>query len=74
VFKKNSVTLSRVYKTDDEIEVMRYANKISSEAHKEVMKSVKPGMYEYELESIFMDYCARIGGMRIMSYTCICAR
>lgn len=63
----------RVYKSDYEIEVMRYTNKISSEAHKEVMKSIKPGMMEYELESIFQDHCYRLGGMRFMSYTCICA-
>lgn len=29
--------LSRVIKTDMELEVLRYTNKISSEAHKEVM-------------------------------------
>lgn len=63
----------RVFKSDLELEVIRYANKISSEAHKEVMKNVKPGIYEYELESIFLDYCYRVGAMRIMSYTCICA-
>lgn len=63
----------RVYKTDLELEVLRYANKISSEAHREVMKNVKPGSYEFQMESIFADYCYRIGGMRHMSYTCICA-
>lgn len=63
----------RVFKTPDEIEVIRYTNKISSEAHKEVMKSIKSGMFEFELESIFQDYCYRIGGMRHLSYTCICA-
>uniref|UniRef100_A0A8C5UG75 Xaa-Pro dipeptidase n=1 Tax=Malurus cyaneus samueli TaxID=2593467 RepID=A0A8C5UG75_9PASS len=31
----------RVIKTDMELEVLRYTNKISSEAHKEVMKAVK---------------------------------
>ena len=30
-------SLSRVIKTDMELEVLRYTNKISSEAHKEVM-------------------------------------
>lgn len=63
----------RVFKSDDEIEVLRYANKISSEAHREVMSRIKPGMNEFELESIFHDYCYRIGGMRHLSYTCICA-
>ncbi|XP_064315622.1 xaa-Pro dipeptidase isoform X2 [Phalacrocorax carbo] len=41
----------RVIKTDMELEVLRYTNKISSEAHKEVMKAVKAGMKEYEMES-----------------------
>lgn len=40
-----------------ELEVLRYTNKISSEAHREVMKAVKVGMKEYELESLFEHYC-----------------
>ena len=56
-----------------ELEVIRYTNQISSAAHKEVMRNVKPGIHEFELESIFQDYCYRMGGMRLMSYTCICA-
>ncbi|XP_019361133.1 PREDICTED: xaa-Pro dipeptidase isoform X3 [Gavialis gangeticus] len=62
----------RVIKTDMELEVMRYTNKISSEAHKEVMKAVKVGMKEYEMESLFEHYCYTRGGMRHTSYTCIC--
>ncbi|XP_075432487.1 xaa-Pro dipeptidase isoform X2 [Ascaphus truei] len=41
----------RVFKTDMELEVLRYTNRISSEAHKEVMKAARVGMQEYELES-----------------------
>uniref|UniRef100_A0A8D0JT83 Xaa-Pro dipeptidase n=1 Tax=Sus scrofa TaxID=9823 RepID=A0A8D0JT83_PIG len=48
-----SSTSSRVFKTDMELEVLRYTNKISSEAHREVMKAVKVGMKEYEMESLF---------------------
>ncbi|XP_023393464.1 xaa-Pro dipeptidase, partial [Pteropus vampyrus] len=63
----------RVFKTDMELEVLRYTNKISSEAHREVMKAVKVGMKEYEMESLFEHYCYSQGGMRHSSYTCICS-
>ncbi|XP_077050794.1 xaa-Pro dipeptidase [Siphateles boraxobius] len=62
----------RLLKTDMELEVLRYTNRISSEAHKEVMKRVKPGLKEYEMESLFQHYCYSRGGMRHTSYTCIC--
>ncbi|CAL8360007.1 unnamed protein product [Gadus morhua 'NCC'] len=62
----------RVTKTDMELEVLRYTNRISSEAHKMIMKSVKPGQKEYEMESLFQHYCYTKGGMRHASYTCIC--
>ncbi|XP_014650226.1 PREDICTED: xaa-Pro dipeptidase [Ceratotherium simum simum] len=62
----------RVFKTDMELEVLRYTNRVSSEAHQEVMKAVKVGMKEYEMESLFEHYCYSRGGMRHSSYTCIC--
>ncbi|TRY90159.1 hypothetical protein DNTS_033346, partial [Danionella cerebrum] len=37
-----------------------------------VMRRVKPGMKEYEMESLFQHYCYSHGGMRHTSYTCIC--
>uniref|UniRef100_A0A8I6A0W2 Xaa-Pro dipeptidase n=2 Tax=Rattus norvegicus TaxID=10116 RepID=A0A8I6A0W2_RAT len=67
-----SLLCSRVFKTDMELEVLRYTNRISSEAHREVMKAVKVGMKEYEMESLFQHYCYSKGGMRHTSYTCIC--
>ncbi|XP_034041674.1 xaa-Pro dipeptidase [Thalassophryne amazonica] len=62
----------RLLKTDMELEVLRYTNRISSEAHKMVMKQVKPGQKEYEMESLFQHYCYTKGGMRHTSYICIC--
>uniref|UniRef100_A0A8C9Z9L0 Xaa-Pro dipeptidase n=1 Tax=Sander lucioperca TaxID=283035 RepID=A0A8C9Z9L0_SANLU len=62
----------RLIKTDMELEVLRYTNRISSEAHKMIMKHVKPGQKEYEMESLFQHYCYTEGGMRHTSYTCIC--
>uniref|UniRef100_A0A3Q3X0R3 Peptidase M24 domain-containing protein n=1 Tax=Mola mola TaxID=94237 RepID=A0A3Q3X0R3_MOLML len=62
----------RLTKTDMELEVLRYTNRISSEAHKMVMKHIKPGQKEYEMESLFHHYCYSKGGMRHTSYTCIC--
>lgn len=38
----------RVIKTQQELEIIRYTNRLSSEAHIEVMKSVRPGMTEYQ--------------------------
>uniref|UniRef100_A0A8C9R7Y3 Xaa-Pro dipeptidase n=1 Tax=Scleropages formosus TaxID=113540 RepID=A0A8C9R7Y3_SCLFO len=62
----------RLIKTDMELEVLRYTNRISSEAHKEVMRNMQPGKMEYEMESLFQHYCYAHGGMRHTSYTCIC--
>ena len=40
----------RVFKTDLELEVMRYASKIASEAHMAAMKHIRSGHFEYQME------------------------
>ena len=46
----------RVIKTEMELEVLRYVARISSAAHKYVMRNIKPGMREYQAESMFRHY------------------
>jgi len=48
---------SRVTKTELEIEVMRWATKITVEGHVEVLKKIRGGMRESDLETIFKTYC-----------------
>ncbi|KAF0294986.1 Xaa-Pro dipeptidase [Amphibalanus amphitrite] len=62
----------RVYKTHLEAQVIRFSNLISSRAHIEVMKKIRPGMKEYQLEAIFKQYAYYYGGCRHVAYTCIC--
>ncbi|VDK57993.1 unnamed protein product [Anisakis simplex] len=45
------ITNLRVFKTDSELEVMRYACKVSADAHRAAMSVAKPGMYQYQMES-----------------------
>jgi Xaa-Pro dipeptidase len=63
----------RVIKSPLELDLLRYVNRVSSEAHKQVMRQIKPGMSEFQMESIFLHECYFKGGCRHTSYTCICA-
>ncbi|KAG8226650.1 hypothetical protein J437_LFUL005302 [Ladona fulva] len=63
---------SRLIKTEMEIDLLRYINKISSDAHIEVMRSIKPGDMEYQCEAIFKKEVYSKGGCRHVAYTCIC--
>jgi len=62
----------RVFKSLQEQEIIRYTNEVSSKAHIEVMKRIRPGMKEYQLEALFEYYCYYYGGCRHVSYTNIC--
>ncbi|KAK9165661.1 hypothetical protein Scep_000852 [Stephania cephalantha] len=67
------LTESRVFKSELELGLIKYANDISSAAHIEVMQKTKVGLKEYQLEMIFLHHIYMHGGCRHCSYTCICA-
>lgn len=48
---------SRVFKNDEEVEILRYAAQITCEAHVNVLRNVKPGQRESQLESFFNYDC-----------------
>ncbi len=49
----DALTYCRVLKTDWELDQMREACRVNDLAYHEVMRSIKPGMYEYEIKAIF---------------------
>lgn len=68
----NELVELRTIKTQKELDLLRYVNKISSDAHIHVMKTAKPNMMEYQLEAEFIYYTSYHSGSRHCSYTCIC--
>ncbi|XP_063841914.1 LOW QUALITY PROTEIN: xaa-Pro dipeptidase-like [Scylla paramamosain] len=62
----------RVYKTKAELEVLRFATRVSAAAHRCVMRKIRPGMKEYQLEAIFQHHSYYHGGCRHQGYTNIC--
>ncbi|KAF9967083.1 hypothetical protein BGZ70_000179 [Mortierella alpina] len=57
-----AMIFARINKSPIEIALSRESTRISSDAHRLVMKSVRAGMYEYQLEALFRYECARQGG------------
>lgn len=49
----DALTYCRVLKTDWELDQLCEACRVNDLAYLEVMKSIKPGMYEYEMKAIF---------------------
>lgn len=64
---------ARVHKTPGEIVLMKYVNHLGSRAHVAMMQGCKPGMMEYQAESIFRHFTYSKGGCRNQGYTCIAA-
>lgn len=68
----NILSLCRVTKSKEEVEVMRYCAFVASNAHVEVMRNVKISEFEYELEAKFLYEIYKNGGCRKSAYTSIC--
>lgn len=42
----------RLFKSDDEIQLLRHTCRVTAEAHKQAMLACEPGRYEYELQAV----------------------
>ncbi|KAM7536409.1 hypothetical protein Aperf_G00000082922 [Anoplocephala perfoliata] len=69
----HEISECRLIKSPLELEVIRYAVSKSSAAHRHLMRKVRPGMFQFQAESIFKHYCYFYAGMRHVAYTCIAA-
>jgi len=58
----------RVIKTKEEISVMSYVHNVTSKAHIEVMRRIRPGWFEYQAESLFKHHIYTFGGCRSTAY------
>jgi Xaa-Pro dipeptidase len=68
-----AMTALRVHKSDAELAVMRYASRVTSDAHVAAMRIAKHGLREYHLEAAFLHAAASRGGCRLPAYTPIAA-
>ncbi|GAB5585713.1 hypothetical protein Unana1_00613 [Umbelopsis nana] len=69
---KQAIYEARMYKAQWEVELMRMANKISSDAHIKLMKEAKAGLNEQQLHALFLYESARFGAF-FQSYNPIVA-
>jgi len=62
----------RVIKSTAELSILQHVTEITSFAHAYVQRNMKPGMMEYQGESLFRHYCYYNYGCRLVGYTPIC--
>jgi Xaa-Pro aminopeptidase len=60
----------RMVKTEEELMLMRKAIAITNEAHNEIMRQVKPGWHEYEIQALG-EYVFGKNGAEYPGYPCI---
>ena len=64
---------ARSIKSEEEVNILRFVNKISSEAHIRVLHNAKVGLKEYQIEALFRFHGFERCGARFLAYNCICA-
>jgi len=62
----------RLFKSDEEIAVLRKACSIAGHAHRQIMETLRPGMHEYEVQAS-VEYAFRAGGCAGPAYGTIAA-
>jgi Xaa-Pro aminopeptidase len=62
----------RLFKSADELELMRHAAAISAEAHRQAMLATRPGMKEFQLQAV-LEYVFRYHGAAYVAYGSIVA-
>jgi Xaa-Pro dipeptidase len=62
----------RVVKSKAELGLLQHVSEVTSFAHAYTMRNMKPGMMEYQGESLFRHYCYYNYGCRLVGYTPIC--
>jgi Xaa-Pro dipeptidase len=62
---------TRMMKTAKEIDLLKFIADITNDAHKEILKNIRPGLYERDLENIFNNYLSGKYYTRIWAYPCI---
>ncbi|MBS1903086.1 MAG: aminopeptidase P N-terminal domain-containing protein [Bacteroidetes bacterium] len=60
----------RMVKTTEELVLMRKAVSISNEGHNEIMRTVQPGWYEYQMQALG-EYVFKRHGAEYTGYPCI---
>lgn len=60
----------RLFKSEEEIALMQRSADIAAEAHREAMRSARPGMKEYEIEAL-IEYIFRKNGASAPAYNSI---
>jgi len=64
---------NRVYKSKKELTLMKHVSKVTSLSHVNTMRTIKPGMMEYQAEATFLHFNHFHYGCRQLAYTAICA-